>query len=45
MDGGTHGGKVRVSAAKQMVRSRDSALGHGGPWSHGGGMDELGQMD
>lgn len=35
-DGGTHWGKVRVSAAKQMVRSRDSALGHGGPWSHRG---------
>lgn len=30
MDGGTHWDKVRVSAAKQMVRSRDSALEHGG---------------
>lgn len=36
MDGGTHGGTVRVSAAKQMVHSRDSALEHGRPWSHRG---------
>lgn len=45
MDGGTHWGKVRVSAAKQMVRSRDSALGPGDHGHIGAGMDELGQMD